>query len=594
MRFIDRLIPFLSLESFRESGLTAYWILVSIAIFSFALWLLYKGRKNIKENINLLSSSTKLRKIWEAYQNTFYDYGEEKKTEEPADSYFNESNIIYTLTNYRLISTASSTLVGFGILGTFVGLTFGISGTNFETTETIKVSINDLLSGMGTAFVTSIWAMGLSIIYTICLKNWQSNLSKRIDNLCFELDEKYKLKQHEIENYRQASQKKVINELFTEYLVAETESGKQLPKNVFRQLLAESEKQTSALQSFSDDLGESISLAMEKLVHDNNDQISLLIEERLVPVLEDLKMIKQDSGTQVIENAVEGLASSMKSMMEDFKSTITNDTREEMEALMKRVAIVSEALLGVPGSMREITQQVSEVVNALKNTVSESIRQSEIQSQEMNKQNQETFSTATREYKSTFENIQGYMESLMAAQKNNITQVSELTKEIKAVLAGNRQVNQQFDSMISKSAVVVELIEGVSSKLKLNSEGLSKTSDNFKHSIQQYGTSISEFVVRNENLLNNQKVMLEKTRDIASEYGDSFVTIKEGLSGIFGQIQEGLKDYKKTTADVLNEYLTSFSTTLTKAHEGLENTVSGLTEINEELSEQLERFVSVR
>ena len=44
----------------------------------------------------------------------------------------------------------------------------------------------------------------------------------------------------------------------------------------------------------------------------------------------------------------------------------------------------------------------------------------------------------------------------------------------------------------------------------------------------------------------------------------------------------------------LNQYLTEFSTTLTAAHQGLENNVSGLNDITEELTEQIEKMLNRR
>ncbi|MCF8265561.1 MAG: hypothetical protein K9I71_10385 [Ignavibacteriales bacterium] len=596
MKFIDRLIPFLNNEVFEENMLTAYWVIVLIVIFIVALVYLQIHFFKIKKNINLLQSSKskKLQKIWDAYQGTFCDYGNNRKTIEFSETYFNEQNILYFCLNLRVVNNVSNSLIGFGILGTFVGLTYGIADSNFETTEAIKGSINNLLAGMGTAFVSSIWGMGLSLVFANIFKIWQSKITKSIQKLCLQLDEEYKIKQHDLEIFHQNNQRKIINEIFNEYLVAETDEGKQLPKNVFRQLLDESVKQTASLQTFSDDLGESINLAMEKLVADNNEQISQLIEQKLVPVLEDLKQIKQDSGTQVIENAVDRLANSMKSMMEEFKSTVTSDTKNEMEGLIKRLTVVSESLSGIPDSMTDITLQVTEVIEALKETVIENINQSRTQAQEISKQNQETFSAATNEYKSTVEDIQAHMELLLSTQKDNIKQVSELTDEIKATLTQNSQVNQQFDSMIQKSKIVAQLIEDVSNKFENNSNSLSEASNNLKSSISHFGESINTYIDRNENLLIEQEETLLKTKDIAAEYGSRFETIESGLSSIFDQIQSGLKDYQKTTAENLNKYLTEFSTTLSKAHEGLESTVAGLTEINEELTEQIDKLVAIK
>ena len=596
MKFTDRLLPFLSKEIFNENILTACWILALIGIFLIALiYLMIKFRairKSLKQNN--IEKHKKIGRIWEAYQSSFSLFGETRKTIEFSESYFNEHNILFSTLNLRFINNVSNILIGFGILGTFVGLTYGIADSNFETTEAIKSSINNLLSGMGTAFVSSIWGMGLSLIFTIIYKWRHSGITRRINNFCLDLDKENKIEQQELEVFQQEKQKKIINDLFNEYLVADTDEGKQLPKNVFRQLLEESVKQTASLQTFSDDLGTSIELAMEKLVEDNNLQISRLIEEKLVPVLEDLKEIKQDSGTKVIENAVQRLADSMKAMMDDFKTTITGDTKQEMEGLAERLTIVSESLVGIPNTMADITLQVSEVIETLKETVIKNIEQSKQEASEINKQNRETFTAATNEYKSTVEDIQDHMELLLSTQKDNIKQVDEINDRIKATLNENQKVNQQFESMIQKSQIVIQLIESISNKFEKNSTALNDSSSDLKLSISQFRNSINDYVNRNNELLDYQKEVARNTQSVSETYATRFETIEKGLAGIFDQIQNGLKDYQKTTGENLNQYLKQFSTILTAAHQGLENNVSGLNDIAEELTDQIEKLTRRR
>lgn len=172
MNFTDRLIPFLSKEVFEENTLIAYWVITLITIFIISLAYLlihfFKIKKNIR--VSQISGSKKLQKIWNAYQGTFNEYGDKRKTTEFSENYFNEPNILYSSLNLRAVNNVSNTLIGLGILGTFVGLTYGIADSNFETTEAIKMSINNLLSGMGTAFVSSIWGMGLSLIFANIFK----------------------------------------------------------------------------------------------------------------------------------------------------------------------------------------------------------------------------------------------------------------------------------------------------------------------------------------------------------------------------------------------------------------------------------------
>ena len=79
----------------------------------------------------------------------------------------------------------------------------------------------------------------------------------------FFLDNENKIDQELFEIIQQEKQRKIINEIFNEYLVADTDQGKQLPKNVFRQLLDESVKQTTSLQNFADDLPANLELMVE-------------------------------------------------------------------------------------------------------------------------------------------------------------------------------------------------------------------------------------------------------------------------------------------------------------------------------------------
>lgn len=625
MDFIYKLLPFLSAKEFAENILTSIWIIGLIIIFIAAGIYLYIHSKAIKKSINSekLPTNEKLENLWKAYQDTFRSYGDLNRTTEFAETYFHEQNILFASFDLRTINNIPNILVGLGILGTFAGLTYGISDSSFETTEEIKFSIDNLLTGMGTAFVTSIWGMFLSLLYGFVFKRWQSGISIKIQNLCLKLDNKYKIKPYDLEIYKQNEQRKLINGLFNEYLVAETEDGRQLPKNVFRQLLDESVNQTASLRTLADDLSQTIELAMQELIVNNNVQISSLIQDKLVPVLEDLKQIKQDSGTAMIESAVNRLSDAMKFMMDEFKNTIAGDTKKELEGLTQQFGVVKASLTEIPGSMSAITVQVTEIVEALKESVFDNINQSQTQVQEMNKQNQqafssaaveyretvgelqtqvkeisrqnqEIFSSATTEYKATVEELQKSMEQLLNTQKVNIEHVFDLTDRIDDTLSANGQINQQFETMMEKSKVVVQLIEDVSRKFNENTTSLSDTSNNLKFSVSHFSDSINTYINKNEALLEQHKLTMEIARKTVNEYSDKFGVIESGLTGVFGQIQTGLTEYQTTTREGLNDYLSGFTTSLTNANQGLESAVSGLSEINEELFDQIDKLVSIR
>jgi len=662
MNFFHRLIPFLRIEDFLNNMLTAVWVIVILLIFiSSTIYLLIKFSK-IRKKIKLqdFKNTHQLNKIWGAYKASFITYSGKERTSEHSDDYFNEHNIMYACLNFRVVNNISNILIGLGILGTFVGLTYGISGLDLSSKDTMIIGIRSLMSGMTTAFVTSIWGMGLSLLFTVIYKQGQTIVSRRIQELCFSLDTKYKIKQIDLDNVQEEKQREILSDLFEKYLVAETDEGKLLPSNIFRQLLKNSDNQTSSLQTFSDDLGGSIELAMEKLVEDNNAQISALIEEKLVPVLEDLKDIKQDSGTKVIEETVGKLADSMKSMMDDFKESVTGDTKNEMEGLTKRLVDVSESLSNIPSVMSDITQQIDTTIKSINNTVVSNIENSSKETLEQNNQAKEAFKEmiealqnnvinniesssknlqsqneeaksafieivnslqdnvkhsiqntneeaskqgeitrkafeeATSEYKRSISGLQNQMENILEIQKDNINQVSSVTEDINVTLEKNSRINNQFDSMIRKSTEVAKVIEVISEKFENSSVSINQTSATLNESIDNYKKSISDYVNKNNELLNHHEDVLSKSRNIASDYANKFEVIEKGLKGIFDQIQIGLKDYQKITAENLNKYLTEFSSVLTSATDGLGSSVNGLSEISEELQEQLEKFNSKR
>jgi hypothetical protein len=68
---------------------------------------------------------------------------------------------------YNKVVDFRSSIVSLGVLGTFVGIFLGLQEFNIES---IEKSIPPLLEGLKTAFVTSIFAMAISIILTIFKK----------------------------------------------------------------------------------------------------------------------------------------------------------------------------------------------------------------------------------------------------------------------------------------------------------------------------------------------------------------------------------------------------------------------------------------
>lgn len=234
-----------------------------------------------------------------------------------------------------MLTSIPSVLVGLGILGTFVGLTYGISSFKTASTDEIKGSIEILLSGMGTAFISSVWGMFLSLIYTFIEKSEINSLHHSIHRLSYELDKKFKISKEDERKLEKARQQEIISEYF---IFTDENNNKVKPANVFRDIYEESKKQSKALQSFSTDLAMKIEAGFETIMINQ-------IQKGVIPELQSLKAeietlgIKlHDPTTEMTQNVVKELNSSLSNMIEDFRNTLTGSTKSELEKLAGLIA----------------------------------------------------------------------------------------------------------------------------------------------------------------------------------------------------------------------------------------------------------------
>lgn len=207
-------------------------------------------------------------------KNYYRKYKRREKSNIPASEFIYDNSVCKcNKVNLRMLDTASGTLVGLGLLGTFLGLTLGIQGFDSSNTDKINESIQGLLNGMGTAFLTSLLGMFLSIVFTFIDKSLRHRLYKNVNGLTEKLDALYYIDDIALANLNQQNiidrlynalksdfqvQTNTIKDSFNELsgkLSYTNESGVIIPvANAVREILSENAQQTKALKSFSTDL----------------------------------------------------------------------------------------------------------------------------------------------------------------------------------------------------------------------------------------------------------------------------------------------------------------------------------------------------
>ena len=461
-----------------------YWIvIISIVIitcffifFICELCILYKAYKAIR---NILDKEDKLNELkddkfkilYAAYIKTFtFTVNGNKKTNIPASEIFNYESISACFKfNPQMLSMSSGTLVGLGLLGTFFGLTVGIAGFDSDSSDKIQKSIQGLLNGMATAFVTSLLGMGYSIIFSLLEKNLRKKFDRSLNFLTDALDDLYyiddiSIVNNKIDNLIAFNDKLVSDSVALinnkiDYLIASNEQLLKLEfdsvnnkienqmtftddngnkvriANSIREIQEHNSRQTAALRSFSSDLAMGL-----------NDLIGTTIDEKIiqkiVPLMDNIDKTTNEvvqhidtlasnmasPATDMIETIVNELGKSMSKMMDEFKTNLSGTATNQLEQLTANLGDATKAMADFPRNMETISNTLLVTIDEVKSAVAEITNTSASSNSTAMKQMQEQITFATTSISNAITKVDEVMTSLTkSSEKSTNETVNKLT-----------------------------------------------------------------------------------------------------------------------------------------------------------------------
>ena len=94
------------------------------------------------------------------------------------EEYINEDEIDLHV-HKKLLEMAPDIFTSLGILGTFVGLVWGLKNFEPSSYETMTTSVSTLLDGIKVAFLTSIYGIAFALIYSSGMKSIYAGMNER-------------------------------------------------------------------------------------------------------------------------------------------------------------------------------------------------------------------------------------------------------------------------------------------------------------------------------------------------------------------------------------------------------------------------------
>jgi len=455
-----------------------------------------------------------------------------------------------------------------GILFTFLGIAIGL--WNFNS-NAIEKSIPELMDGLKTAFFVSIFGVALLVLFSF----W-TNIKRK------------KLEEGVLSEETIAIQK--LTEVLTELkkdLNSLNENGNVIkPGNVLRDIYEESKKQSNSLQTFSTDLALTISAGFEQIL--NNPAEGVVAELKLVKAeIENLGKKLQDPATDMTQNIVKELQDSMGKMIEEFKTSMSGDTKNEMERLAGLLGQAGGSLTDFPMKLQTMTDNLNNNFRGLQDVVKQISQQTLSQSEQSTNEMRKQVVEMSEILKNKVGDLQAGQETLLTKQSQNLQVSDSLLSAFNTSIEKMNGLSIGVSETISKLNQAQNDLERVIATFRNISQDVNASSSKFGESQLTFSKYSNEFLQKNSSTIQEIQKSLSTAKEVSTDYALKFDIIEKGLQQIFSQIKDGLEQYKNAVGTNLETILGEYTKSLTKSAESLASATELQSESIKDLAEEI-------
>lgn len=442
--------------------------------------------------------------------------------------FFNEDTIILPNYSAAIYIASPNYLTGLGILGTFIGLAGGIylasaglsGGFDADNTEKLRTALNQLLSGAGLAFWTSIVGLFCSLVFSVREKSTVRDLQKHLGDFVNALDERVHL---------------ITSE------------------DMSRQQLALQEEQRDLMQAFVDHVGQNISEAINGMFSKEMRPVM----EKMVSELCSLRSERATESQEVISNLTKELADKIHSAagkeMDAFSAAFA-EMHATLVPLLEEYKESQGRGLEASKAMNDTLQQLVNVHSSLHSCI-QRIESSTSVFEEATAQTQKAIQAATEYTASAIEEFKSCHSIIMDEKSQHDVRFEQQMQNIKE--HSEIFLNAWKDSLVALDAQKKHMEE----------------------SLDKYMSSAHEHyeMVKNQQYSLEQlwKRYAERFENIDTALQNTFVTLTEGL----GAYSKSTKDYIAG----LDDHLERAATQLYGVVSGLKETVEEWQEMREDM-----------
>lgn len=507
-----------------------------------------------------------------------------------------------------------------GMLGTFGGITYGLW---FFNPDDLENSIPHLLQGLKTAFLISIFGVILLLYYSF--RSGNIRFKKEKDLKSDETLALYELiKLNKESNEKIISSIDILNSSISSRLDQLDQSVNQINYiefngnpvhigNILTSLYDETKQQTSSLQNFSTDLATAIQKGITQINESTSNSFDRLINDtKVTEKLDSVRTEITDLGTKlqspaedVVKGLSENLATSMQEILQEVKGSIGEGINSDMAEVVKQLTTVSTNLNDFPNKINSMAAGLETTFKKLEEGLAKTSTQTNVKSKEavdsiagqmqllegtlksLAENITNTTNTSTENVRNQFSTISDTITAHSQSQEQTILQTTALVEKLSDNINTLNTLSTNFGNVITNINTANDTLKLTSTQFQSVSSKVEETATTLSNTQNQLINYNNTFINNNIELLTQYNESLEISSNFNQNLVEKYNTIHNSFGNVFTSVNEGITRYSSSMKESLEDFLTTYNTSLTKGTRSLENAVSGLSESIENLSDVL-------
>ena len=340
------------------------------------------------------------------------------------EDYINEDDIDLHV-HKRILEMIPDIFTSLGILGTFIGLVWGLKNFEPSSYETMTNSVSSLVAGIKVAFLTSIYGIAFAIIYTSGMKSVFSEMNEKLQ---------------------------AFLEKFHIYVLPTAE-------NESRNLMVASQKlQVKAMKQMAEQLSAEMAQSFEKAINPTFQKMN----ESLDVLTESVTSCQQDVMQEILRSFLREMNGSFKLQFKDFNDALAQLKKAQKENTDYTTSLYHTMSDQLNSSYEKQSETMKDMVNELGNaqgryiSTASRIAQENQEIQKMQQQDYQRVAEYLKEAEKTSakfwvacnQTMQRYVET--ASQ--GMEKVSAASQTGTDVLNANRQVMEELKKRLADFA----------------------------------------------------------------------------------------------------------------------------------------------